>query len=66
VLGGAGGGYRSGNLDAGLGGLIGGILGSEGREQELTGTSILGSILDADGDGSVADDLLRLAGRMMR
>ena len=66
VLGGAGGGYRSGNLDAGLGGLIGGILGSEDREQEITGTSILGSILDADGDGSVADDLLRLAGRVMR
>ena len=66
VLGGAGDSYRSGELDSGLGGLLGGLLGGQDREQDVTGASVLGSILDADGDGSVADDILRLAGRMMR
>lgn len=66
VLGG-GGGYSSGGLDSGLGDMLGGALGGQqaGR-QEMTGAGILGSLLDADGDGSIADDVLRFAGRMMR
>lgn len=66
VLGGSTGGHRGGGLDGTLGGVLEGMLGGQDREQGPTGASILGSMLDADGDGSVADDLLRLAGRMMR
>lgn len=67
---GGGGGYQSGGLDSALGSLIGGVLsGGAGQARGGSGHSgqdILGSLLDADGDGSVADDLLQLAGRMMR
>jgi len=45
----------------GLGQLTGGSSGSAGGLGDL-----LGSMLDADGDGSVADDLLGLAGRFLR
>jgi hypothetical protein len=45
----------------GLGQLTGGSSGAGGGIGDL-----LGSMLDADGDGSVADDLLGLAGRFLR
>ncbi len=44
-----------------LGGLLGG-LGSSGGGM----ADILGSLLDADNDGSVADDLLGMAGKLLR
>ena len=64
----------------GLGGLIGGVLGAlgggRGRQQapqglqggggQAGGLGALATMLDADGDGSVADDLLGLAQQFMR
>jgi len=54
-----GGGSRQ---SSGLGGLIGGLLGGGGQQQarqtHSQGMGILGSMLDADGDGNSMDDLL--------
>jgi len=70
-----GGGSRSG----GSGGMLGGILGKvlsgalgggrqagAGRSGGHPGADIFGSMLDADGDGSMADDLFDIARRTMR
>lgn len=65
VLGG-GGRYRTNDLGQGLGSLGGATPGSGSDRGDVSGTSVLGAMLDADGDGSVADDILRLAGRLMR
>lgn len=57
---------QSGGL-GGLGGLIGGLLG--GGQQSATptgGLGGLGSLLDIDGDGNPLDDILGMAGKMMR
>ncbi len=54
------GGSSSGMVDM-LGSLLGG-LGSSGGGM----ADILGSLLDADNDGSVADDLLGIAGKLLR
>ncbi len=61
-------GYQSGGLESVIGGVLGSVLGGSSGGRQSTGSAgdILGSILDADGDGSVADDLLQIAGRMMR
>jgi len=58
-----GGGQQSG----GLAGLIGGILGGQRRAQAQAqqshqqGLGMIGKMLDADGNGSVMDDVLRMA-----
>lgn len=63
-----GGGQSGGGLESAIGGILSGVLGGggQGQGQQMTGANVLGSLLDADGDGSVADDLLNIAGRMMR
>lgn len=62
-----GGGQSGGGLESAIGGILSGVLGGGGNKgQQMTGANVLGSLLDADGDGSVADDLLNIAGRMMR
>ncbi|NNE56774.1 MAG: DUF937 domain-containing protein [Hellea sp.] len=51
----------------GLGGLLGGLFGGQARQQKRVqqqhqqGLGILGNLLDADGDGSVMDDVLGMA-----
>jgi hypothetical protein len=45
----------------GLGGLLGGLLGGRGAA-----AGGLGSMLDMDGDGNALDDILGMAGKMMR
>lgn len=50
----------------GLGGLLGGLLG--GGNQSAGGGALggLGSLLDMDGDGNPLDDIIGMAGKMMR
>jgi len=64
-----GGGQKAG----GLGGLLGAVLGGQrrqARQQQQThqqGLGMLGNLLDADGNGSVMDDVLKMAMKgMMR
>ena len=48
----------------GLGGMLGGLFG--GGSQQAGGLGGLGGLLDANGDGSALDDLVRMAGRLGR
>jgi hypothetical protein len=53
----------------GLGGLLGGLLGggaSAPNAAPTGGMSGLGSLLDLNGDGNVLDDVMRMAGKVMR
>lgn len=56
-----------GQKSSGIGGMLGGLLGGNKRaavQQQQThqqGMGILGKMLDADGDGSVMDDILQMA-----
>ena len=53
----------------GLGGLLGGLLGggaSAPNAAPAGGMSGLGSLLDLNGDGNVLDDVMRMAGKVMR
>lgn len=68
-----GGSSGSSGAGGGGGGILGSILGSVlsgatsgSRRGGISGADIFGSLLDADGDGSMADDLLDIAGKMMR
>lgn len=56
-----------GNADnsGGLGGLIGGILGGPSNAN-AGGLGGLGSLLDLDGDGNPLDDIIGMAGKLMR
>lgn len=51
----------SGGLGGGLGGLLGGLLGAQGNAAPG-----LASMLDLNGDGNPLDDILRMAGKVMR
>jgi hypothetical protein len=65
--GGLGGGLAGGRpmgQGGGLGDLLGGLVGG-GRAQP-TGAGGLGSLLDLDGDGNPLDDILSMAGKLMR
>jgi hypothetical protein len=56
---------QSADRDGGrLGGLLGGLLGGGSRPGAQPGG--LGSMLDADGDGNALDDILRMAGKVLR
>ena len=48
----------------GLGGLLGGLLGGGGAGGRTGGG--LGAMLDMNGDGNALDDILRMAGKVMR
>jgi hypothetical protein len=60
-------GGQSGGADqgGGLGGLLGGLLGG-GQKSAAGGLGGLGSLLDMDGDGNPLDDIIGMAGKMMR
>lgn len=49
----------------GLGGLVAGLVGGGGNKAAAGGGS-LASLLDMDGNGNPLDDVMRLAGKMMR
>lgn len=54
---------------AGLGGLLGGLLGGQGSAATGARAAVpggLGSLLDMNGDGNALDDILGMAGKMMR
>lgn len=50
----------------GLAGLLGGLLGGSGGASPGTGASGIASMLDLNGDGNPLDDILRMAGKVMR
>ena len=53
-----------GQKASGLGGLLGAVLGGRNRQmrqQHQQGLGMLGNLLDADGDGSLMDDVLNIA-----
>lgn len=56
-----------GQKKSGLGAILGAVTGANGRQQRQTqqthqqGMGILGKMLDADGDGSMMDDILEMA-----
>ncbi|MDJ0922279.1 MAG: DUF937 domain-containing protein [Henriciella sp.] len=45
---------------AGLGGLLGAVMGGGAKQQSTGGMSMLGNLLDADGDGSAMDDIFQM------
>lgn len=49
----------------GLGGILGGLLGGRGADPGARSGG-LGSMLDMDGDGNALDDILGMAGKLMR
>ncbi len=59
--------HLMGGKQSGLGAILGAVTGANGRQQrqaEATrqqGMGILGKLLDADGDGSMMDDVLQMA-----
>jgi hypothetical protein len=64
-----GGAAQSGLGGGGLGRLLGGLLGGRASGQASPGaaaTGGLGSMLDLNGDGNPLDDILGMAGKMMR
>lgn len=62
------GGAQQPSSGGGLGGLLGGLVGGFGGGGTQSGgsTSGLGSLLDMDGDGNPLDDILEMAGKMVR
>ncbi|MEP2989310.1 MAG: DUF937 domain-containing protein [Parasphingorhabdus sp.] len=50
----------------GLGGLIGGLLGGSGQSSGGGALGGLGSLLDLDGDGNPLDDIIGMAGKLVR
>lgn len=64
-----GGGAAAPSSGGGLGGLLGGLVGGGARSSAGPAASAsggLGSLLDLDGDGNVLDDILGMAGKLMR
>jgi len=59
-----GGGAAGGGLGGALGGMLGGMLG--GQAGGGGARSGAGSMLDLDGDGNALNDLLRMAGKVLR
>jgi hypothetical protein len=68
-LGGLIGGMLGGGQAGGGGGLLGNVLGSVlggGQQGTPAASGGLGSLLDMDGDGNPLDDIIGMAGKMMR
>ena len=59
---------QSAPADSGLGGLLGGLLGggASGAATTEAGAGGLASMLDLNGDGNPLDDILGMAGKLMR
>ena len=62
----SGGGAQTGEASGGLGGLLGGLLGGGSQAAGSAGAGGLGSLLDMNGDGNPLDDIIGMAGKMMR
>jgi hypothetical protein len=62
----SGAGEQSGEASGGLGGLLGGLLGGSGQTASASGAGGLGNLLDMNGDGNPLDDIIGMAGKMMR
>ncbi len=62
----SGGGAQTGEASGGLGGLLGGLLGGGGQAAGSAQAGGLGSLLDMNGDGNPLDDIIGMAGKMMR
>lgn len=45
---------------------LGGLLGGQGAKPSGSATSGLASMLDMNGDGNPLDDIMRMAGKVMR
>lgn len=62
------GGGNAAQADSGgdLGGLLGGLLGGGGGQAQAPSAGGIGSLLDMNGDGNPLDDILGMAGKMMR
>ena len=61
-----GGQQQSNSMGGGLGDLLGGLLGGQSRPSGSAPAGGLGSMLDLNGDGNALDDILRMAGKVMR
>ena len=65
-------GIPGGGAGGGLGSILGSVLsgalsgGAKRGSGAVTGSDIFGSLLDADGDGSVADDIFEMVGKLVR
>ena len=61
-------GYMAKQGSGGLGGLLGGLLGnkSTGADEGTATQGGLASMLDLNGDGNTLDDILRMAGKVLR
>ena len=58
---------QAGPTGRGLGGMLGGLLGGGGAGAQRAGASRgLASMLDMDGDGNPLDDIMRMAGKVVR
>jgi hypothetical protein len=67
MLGGLLGGGTAGGAGGGLGGMLGGLLGGGQQAAPVAGgMGGLAGMLDMDGDGNPLDDILAMAGKMMR
>ena len=55
----------SGGL-GGLGAILGSVLGGGGNASAQGGLGALGGLLDRDGDGNPLDDILNMAGKLVR
>lgn len=55
----------SSDSGGGLGGMLGGLLGGGGAQASGAGGG-LGSLLDLDGDGNPLDDIIGMAGKLMK
>lgn len=62
----SGGGAQTGEASGGLGGILGGLLGGGGQAAGSAQAGGLGSLLDMNGDGNPLDDIIGMAGKMMR
>lgn len=56
----------SGGNGGGIGGLIGGLLGGGNNASSGGGLGGLGSLLDLNGDGNPLDDIIGMAGKLVR
>lgn len=54
---------EGGNRGGGLVDILGGMLGTHSRPGAQSG---LGALIDRDGDGNPLDDILRMAGKVLR
>ena len=57
---------ESTSMGGGLGDMLGGLFGGQSHPSGSAPTGGLGSMLDLNGDGNALDDIMRMAGKVMR